>query len=154
MIKRLIWTIWTSKRPINLISLSLSLCHVDAGGLPNGRDMTCLIVSVWLLPCWCVAGIRQETWHFYLEGCQMAEIWRVILSVYECWHVDVWLESDRRPDISTWRAEEWRALLLNVDGWDYNMVDETCILIMAVLCGRNTVDFHISYPSLMLCLQW
>ena len=78
------------------------------GGLPNGRDMTCLIVSVRMLPCWCVAGIRQETWHLYLEGCPMAVIWRVLLSVYESCHIDMWLESDRRPDISTWRAAKWQ----------------------------------------------
>ena len=55
------------------------------GGLPNGRDMTCLIVSVWMLPYWCMAGMRQETWHLYLEGCQMAKIWCVLLLDVNSW---------------------------------------------------------------------
>ena len=109
------------------------------GGLPNGRDMTCLIVSVWMVPCWCVAGIRQETWHLYLESCQMAEIWHVLLSVYECCHVDVWLESDRRLNISTWRAEEWRALLLNVDSWDYNMAE------IIIRCIKHVYSLWLYY---------
>ena len=52
------------------------------GGLPNGRDMTCLILSLWMLPCRCAVGIRQETWHLYLEGCQMADMTCLILSLW------------------------------------------------------------------------
>ena len=108
------------------------------GELPNGRDMTCLIVSVWMLPCWCVAGIRQETWHLYLEGCQMAEIWRVLLSVYECCHVEVWLESNRRPDISTWRAAKWQRS-------DVSYCQ--CMNAAMLMCGWNQTGDLTSLPG-------
>ena len=108
------------------------------GGLPNGRDMTCLIVSVWMLPCWCVAGIRQETWHLLLEDCQMTQIWRVLLSVYECCHVGVWLESVRKPDISTWRAAKWQR---------YDVSYYQCMNAAMLMCGWNQSEDLTSLPG-------
>ena len=55
-----------------------------------------------------------------------------------------WLESDRRPAISTLRAEEWRALLLNVDGWDYNIIKH--VYSLWLYCVEETpliFAFHI-----------